>query len=111
MDLTKGRLNELIAEYAEEILGHRAIQRFGKKFPLLIKFIDAQEPLSVQVHPNDALAQKRHNCWGKSEMWYILSATKNAALTLGLYRPLLEMIFESLPKQDAGFGVKKTKGK
>ena len=81
-------LNELIAEYAEEILGHRVIQRFGKKFPLLIKFIDAQEPLSVQVHPNDALAQKRHNCWGKSEMWYILSATKNAALTLGFISPI-----------------------
>ena len=81
-------LNELIAEYAEEILGHRVIQRFGKKFPLLIKFIDAQEPLSVQVHPNDALAQKRHNCWGKSEMWYILSAAKNAALTLGFISPI-----------------------
>lgn len=81
-------LNELIAEYAEKILGHRVIQRFGKKFPLLIKFIDAQEPLSVQVHPNDALAQKRHNCWGKSEMWYILSAAKNAALTLGFISPI-----------------------
>ena len=81
-------LNELIAKYPEEILGHRAIQQFGKKFPLLIKFIDAQEPLSVQVHPNDALAQKRHNCWGKSEMWYILSATKNAELTLGFKSPI-----------------------
>lgn len=81
-------LNELIAEYAEKILGHRVIQRFGKKFPLLIKFIDAQEPLSVQVHPNDAMAQKRHNCWGKSEMWYILSAAKNAALTLGFISPI-----------------------
>ena len=81
-------LNELIAKYPEEILGHRAIQQFGKKFPLLIKFIDAQEPLSVQVHPNNALAQKRHNCWGKSEMWYILSATKNAELTLGFKSPI-----------------------
>ena len=81
-------LNELIAKYPEEILGHRAIQQFGKKFPLLIKFIDAQEPLSLQVHPNNALAQKRHNCWGKSEMWYILSATKNATLTLGFISPI-----------------------
>ena len=61
-------LNELIAKYPEEILGHRAIQQFGKKFPLLIKFIDAQEPLSVQVTPtmhwlkSDTIAGEKVKC-------------------------------------------------
>ena len=73
----------MINEFPEEILGKKCIARFGNTFPLLIKFIDARLPLSVQVHPNDDLANKRHNCNGKNEMWYILDADPDAELILG----------------------------
>lgn len=76
-------LKALIEKSPAAILGKRVIESYGKNFPLLIKFIDAQQPLSVQVHPNNVLAQERHNCWGKSEMWYIIKADKSAKLTLG----------------------------
>src|SRR5690606_10067650 len=56
---------------------------FGNQFPLLFKFIDAREDLSVQVHPDDILAKKRHNSFGKTEMWYILDVEKNGRLILG----------------------------
>ena len=57
--------------------------RFGTKFPLLIKFIDARLDLSIQVHPGDELARKRHNSFGKNEMWYVVSADKGAKLISG----------------------------
>src|SRR5690606_25264314 len=68
----------LITKYAQEILGHKVHEQFGKKFPLLFKFIDACEDLSIQVKPNDELAKKRHNSFGKTEMWYIIQADENA---------------------------------
>ena len=80
----KGKsLPEMIDAFPEEILGKKSIARYGNTFPLLIKFIDARLPLSVQVHPNDALASIRHNCNGKNEMWYILDADPDAELILG----------------------------
>lgn len=81
----KGRnLKEILEEYKEKLVGKEVWEKFGNEFPLLIKFIDAADDLSVQVHPNDELAQKKHNSFGKSEMWYIMEAEKNAALTIGL---------------------------
>lgn len=77
-------LSELIAEFGEELLGHQVLKKYQGKFPLLIKFIDADDNLSVQVHPDDKLAQKRHNCPGKTEMWYIIDAEKNAKIYAGL---------------------------
>lgn len=76
-------LNELIQDFREKLVGKRVWDKFGKDFPLLIKFIDAAQPLSVQVHPNDALAKKLHNSFGKSEMWYIMDAEKNSELIIG----------------------------
>lgn len=76
-------INELIALYPNEFLGSEAISRFGTEFPLLLKFLDAKQDLSIQVHPNDELAQKRHNCLGKTEMWYVMQADKNARLIVG----------------------------
>ena len=61
----------------------RNYSRFGTKFPLLIKFIDARLDLSIQVHPGDELARKRHNSFGKNEMWYVVSADKGAKLISG----------------------------
>ena len=76
-------LNELIDSYPSEILGNQVYQRFGKQFPLLFKFIDAKSDLSIQVHPNDELAQKRHNSFGKTEMWYVMQADDEARLIVG----------------------------
>jgi len=80
----KGKsLNELINEFPEEILGTKVYQDFGKQFPLLFKYIDAREDLSIQLHPNDELAKKRHNSFGKTEMWYVMQADENARLIVG----------------------------
>ncbi|MDR3217985.1 MAG: class I mannose-6-phosphate isomerase [Dysgonamonadaceae bacterium] len=80
----KGKsLEELIAVYGADLLGKKVIDRFGTNFPLLIKFIDARDSLSIQVHPDDALARKRHNSFGKTEMWYIVDAAKDAFLYSG----------------------------
>ena len=80
----KGKsLEELIESYQEKLLGKKIIERFGTTFPLLIKFIDAHDALSVQVHPNDLLAKKRHNSFGKTEMWYVVNATPDAYLYSG----------------------------
>ena len=54
------------------------VEQFGSTFPLLIKFIDARDDLSIQVHPDDELAKKRHNSFGKTEMWYVINAAKGA---------------------------------
>lgn len=76
-------LNELIELYPAEILGNIVYARFGKQFPLLFKYLDAREDLSIQLHPNDELAQKRHNSFGKTEMWYVMQADENARLIVG----------------------------
>lgn len=80
----KGRtLPEIVRKYKEELVGEANYARFGDKFPLLIKFIDAKLDLSIQVHPGDELAKKRHNSFGKNEMWYVIDADKGAKLISG----------------------------
>lgn len=76
-------LPEMVRKYKEELVGEANYARFGTKFPLLIKFIDAKQDLSIQVHPGDELAKKRHNSFGKNEMWYVVSADKGAKLISG----------------------------
>ena len=76
-------LTEIINEFPIELLGKNVYNRFGKQFPLLFKFLDAREDLSIQVHPNDELAKKRHNSFGKTEMWYIMQADENARIIVG----------------------------
>lgn len=76
---------ELCEEYKGELLGEKVYAKTGAEFPLLIKFIDARDDLSIQVHPNDELAAVRHNgSKGKTEMWYVVQADKNAHLMSGL---------------------------
>jgi len=85
----KGKsLEELIDIYGEKLVGGKVLERFGTTFPLLIKFIDARTPLSVQVHPNDSLAKQRHNSFGKTEMWYVVRATQGAYLYSGFARSM-----------------------
>jgi mannose-6-phosphate isomerase len=76
-------LTNLLDKFPKEILGSRIHELFGKKFPLLFKFLDAREDLSIQVHPNDELAQKRHNSFGKTEMWYVMQADEDARIIVG----------------------------
>lgn len=80
----KGKsLNELINDFSEQVLGTKVFEQFGKQFPLLFKYLDAREDLSIQVHPNDELAAKRHNSFGKTEMWYVMQADDEARLIVG----------------------------
>lgn len=84
--LEGNELNELVEIYMGELVGDDLFNRFGLEFPILIKFIDAADYLSIQVHPDDELAAKRGIGNGKSEMWYILSADKDAELISGFKR-------------------------
>jgi len=80
----KGKsLMEIIEETPNEILGTHVHERFGKQFPLLFKYLDAREDLSIQVHPNDKLAKERHNSFGKTEMWYVMQADTDARIIVG----------------------------
>ncbi|WP_340076707.1 type I phosphomannose isomerase catalytic subunit [Leptobacterium sp. I13] len=76
-------LLELIETYQGKLMGNRVYKKFGNDFPILIKFIDAKLDLSIQLHPNDELAMKRHNSFGKTEMWYIMHADEGAELIVG----------------------------
>ena len=82
------KLNELIRRFKGDLVGEKIFERFGEKFPLLFKFIDAKENLSIQLHPNDKLAAKRHNSFGKTEMWYVLDAQENSKIYAGLSKKL-----------------------
>jgi mannose-6-phosphate isomerase len=79
-------LNELIQEFGGALMGNSVIERFGTEFPILIKFIDAKLDLSIQLHPHDELAKKRHNSFGKTEMWYVMDADPDAKLIVGFNR-------------------------
>lgn len=76
-------LERLLQEEGEQLLGKRLKQQFGTEFPLLIKYIDARTALSVQLHPGDELAHKRHNSFGKTEMWYIMQAEEGTVINVG----------------------------
>ena len=86
--LKGNELNELVEVYMEDLVGEVAYERYGNEFPLLIKFIDSNDSLSVQVHPDDTLASKRGIGNGKSEMWYILEAEPGAEIINGFNRKL-----------------------
>jgi len=81
-------LQSLVSEYKERLVGSKSYEKYGDEFPLLVKFIDANDDLSVQVHPDDALAARRHDSFGKTEMWYIFQADDDAKLNSGFNRPL-----------------------
>ena len=76
-------LSSLIDEMKGELVGKDNYLRFGNRFPLLIKFIDARQDLSIQMHPKDEMARMRHHCPGKNEMWYVIDAVPGARLCSG----------------------------
>jgi mannose-6-phosphate isomerase len=81
--LAGNSLDNLINSNPDAILGAAVHKKFGKQFPLLFKYLDAHNDLSIQVHPNDELAKKRHNSFGKTEMWYVMQADENAKVIIG----------------------------
>jgi len=86
--LKGNNLTELGEVYMGDLLGDKVYKKFGIEFPLLFKFIDADADLSIQVHPGDELAAKRHNAYGKTEMWYVIHAEKGALINSGLNREI-----------------------
>lgn len=93
-DLKGESLNNLILNLGARLLGEKVYQRFGNEFPLLIKFIDANDALSIQVHPDDQLAKERHDSFGKTEMWYVLDAEKDANLIVGFNQEVDKQIYQ-----------------
>jgi len=81
--LAGNKLDELIEIYMGDLIGDKVYDQFGIEFPLLIKFIDANDVLSIQVHPDDELSKERHNAFGKTEMWYVIEADKGSELIVG----------------------------
>ena len=82
------KLNELVAEQREKLVGRANFERFGAEFPLLVKFIDARDDLSIQVHPDDETARRQGRERGKTEMWYLMSSEPEATLLCGLKREI-----------------------
>jgi mannose-6-phosphate isomerase len=81
--LKGNNLEEIIEIYMGDLVGDAVYERFGVEFPLLIKFIDAADDLSIQVHPDDELARERHDSYGKTEMWVVMQAENGAKLISG----------------------------
>lgn len=81
--LKGNNLEEVIEVYMGELVGETNFERYGLEFPLLVKYLDCNDKLSVQVHPNDELAEERHNSFGKTEAWYIADCKPGAAIYLG----------------------------
>ncbi len=88
-------LPELIARDGAKLLGAKNLERFGEEFPLLVKFIDARDDLSIQVHPDDRLAWERHQSKGKTEMWYVVAADEGAHLRSGFSKQVTAAEYEA----------------
>ena len=82
------KLSDVISRHPVEILGRSVAQRYGDVMPLLVKFIDAENDLSIQVHPDDDMAQRLHGKMGKTEMWYVIDAKPGAFLYAGFRKRL-----------------------
>lgn len=81
--LKGNNLEEIIEVYMGELVGEENFEKYGLEFPLLVKYLDCNDKLSVQVHPNDELAEERHNSFGKTEAWYVVDCKPDAAIYLG----------------------------
>lgn len=96
--LAGNNIEELIEVYLGDITGDSIYEKFGNEFPLLIKFIEAREDLSIQVHPDNKLAKERHQAYGKTEMWYILESEKGSRLYTGFKEGVTKEIYEAAIK-------------
>ncbi|MFH1296501.1 MAG: type I phosphomannose isomerase catalytic subunit [Bacteroidota bacterium] len=91
--LKGNELNEIMEIYMDDLVGEKAFERFPDQFPILVKFIDSNDWLSIQVHPDDALAAKRSIGNGKAEMWYILGAESGAELISGFSHEVNQKVY------------------
>jgi len=90
----KGKsLKEIISKYKSNLVGNNSYEKFGNNFPLLIKFIDAKLPLSIQVHPHDKIAKERHDSFGKNEMWYVMDADPGSEIIVGFKKNITKKKF------------------
>lgn len=94
-------LTQLIDKYKGLLVGDKVYRKFGNKFPLLVKFIDSRQDLSVQVHPDDKLAMERHGCPGKTEMWYIIKSDVGAKIYAGLKKQITPTDYEQMVSEPA----------
>ena len=92
--LSGNNLQEIIEVYMDDIVGKTVFDKYGIEFPLLIKFLDANEQLSIQVHPDDEMAKEKHHAYGKTEMWYVLDADTYAEIIMGFNRKVEREEFE-----------------
>jgi mannose-6-phosphate isomerase len=92
--LAGNNIEELIEVYMGDITGDSIFEKFGKEFPILIKFIEAREDLSIQVHPGNELAMRRHDGYGKTEMWYILESEKGSRIYTGFKNGVTKEMYE-----------------
>lgn len=99
-ELAGHSLSNLLETYKNDLVGRKVYDHFGNIFPLLVKFIDANDDLSIQVHPDDKLAKERHNSFGKTEMWYVIEADPGSSLISGFNKELTEQ--EYLDKFNSG---------
>lgn len=93
-------LNEVLSKEKERLVGTDNYKRFGNEFPLLIKFIDARQDLSIQVHPTDEIAHRQGKSRGKTEMWYIMKSDKGAHLRSGLKKKITPEEYKAMVEND-----------
>lgn len=97
----KGKtLNEVLAEMKQKLVGEENYKRFGDRFPLLIKFIDARQDLSIQVHPDDDTAHRQGKAMGKTEMWYVMDSDEYASLKVGLKKKITPEEYARMVEDD-----------
>ncbi len=99
-DFAGDEINDLVETFMGDLVGESVFDKYGEQFPLLIKVIDANDWLSVQVHPDDELAEKRELGNGKTEMWYVMQADKDAELVTGFNTPLTRNDFVEVMKEE-----------
>ena len=104
-------LSEVIARHPAEILGRQVAEKYNNRLPLLAKIIDAKQDLSIQVHPNDEMAQRVHGKSGKSEMWYILDAEPGAYLYAGFKTAITPAEFKQLIENSRNSPILEDKSK
>ena len=98
--ITTKTINDLVLEQKEDLLGEANYQRFGNEFPLLIKFIDAHQDLSIQVHPTDEIAHRQGKPRGKTEMWYVMDSAPTAKLYNGLKMQITPEQYKAMVAND-----------
>ena len=99
-DFVGDEINDLVETFMGDLVGESVFDKYGEQFPLLLKIIDANDWLSVQVHPDDELAEKRGIGNGKTEMWYVMHADKDAELVMGFNREMTRMDYVKVMKNN-----------